>query len=215
MIHTKLRNRLAMKKLHKLVYVHYNVRLRVKNLMQERSDEDLYNPIDLNHIFNDDDILDEWMRKGEEPILSSDDLDWLDQDLPSREGREAARADDGGTSNRVSRRGSSIAQEKLVLLVKVRLLKKLFQILVVMKVTIEPIEGVATLLVTVKIVKTLVGTMEQVVALEQAVLLIVVMSIKLIMVCRGCREMRIIMPHKILIMDIGQAYGNNESTWKD
>ena len=38
-------------KLHKLVYVHYNVRLQVKNLMQERRNEDLYNPIDLNHIF--------------------------------------------------------------------------------------------------------------------------------------------------------------------
>ena len=37
-------------------------------------------------------------------------MDWLDQDLPSREGREAARADDGGTSNRVSMSGSSIAQ---------------------------------------------------------------------------------------------------------
>ena len=33
-------------------------------------------------------------------------------------------------------------------------------------VTIEPIEGVATLVMTVKIMKTLVGTMEQVVALE-------------------------------------------------
>ena len=52
-----------MKKLHKLVYVHYNMRLRVKNLMQERSNEDLYNPIDLNHIFNDDDILDEWIQE--------------------------------------------------------------------------------------------------------------------------------------------------------
>ena len=110
MIHTKLRNRLAMKKLHKLVYVHYNVRLRVKNLMQERSDEDLYNPIDLNHIFNDDDILDEWIREGEEPLLSYDNVDWLDQDLPSRECREVARADDGGISYRVSRSGSSIAQ---------------------------------------------------------------------------------------------------------
>ena len=110
LIHTKLRNRLAMKKLHKLVYVYYNVRLRVKNLMQERSDKDLYNPIDLNHIFNDDDILDEWMREEEEPILSYDNLDWLDQDLPSREDREAARADDGGTSYRVSRHGSSILQ---------------------------------------------------------------------------------------------------------
>ena len=61
LIHTKLHNRLAMKELYKLVYVHYNMRLQVKNLMQQRRDEDLYNPIDLNHIFNDDDILDEWI----------------------------------------------------------------------------------------------------------------------------------------------------------
>ncbi|RVW29255.1 hypothetical protein CK203_109747 [Vitis vinifera] len=89
LIHTKLRNRLAIKNLHKLVYVHYNMRLRVKNLMQERSNEDLYNPIDLNHIFNDDDILDEWIREGEEPILSSDNLDWLDKGFPTNEeGRE-------------------------------------------------------------------------------------------------------------------------------
>ena len=110
MIHTKLSNRLAMKKLHKLVYVHYNVQLQLKNLIQVQSDEDLYNPIDLNHIFNDDDILDEWIREGAEPILSFDNLDWLDQDLPSKEGREAARDDDGGTSYKVSRRTSSIAQ---------------------------------------------------------------------------------------------------------
>ena len=37
-------------------------------------------------------------------------MDWLDQDLPSREGREAALADDGGASNRIRRCGSSIAQ---------------------------------------------------------------------------------------------------------
>ena len=110
LINTKLRNRLEMKKLHKLVYIHYNVRLRVKNLMQERSDEDLYNPINLNNIFNDDDILDEWIREGEEPLISFDNLNWLDQDLLSREGREAARDDDGGISYRVSRRRSSIAQ---------------------------------------------------------------------------------------------------------
>ena len=61
------------------------MRLRVKNLMQKRSNEDLYNPIDLNHIFNDDDILDEWIREGEEPILSFDNLDWLDKGLPTNE----------------------------------------------------------------------------------------------------------------------------------
>ena len=67
-------------------------------------------PIDMNHIFNDDNILDAWIREGEGPILSSDNLDWLNQNLPSKEGREAARDDDGGISYRVSRRGSSIAQ---------------------------------------------------------------------------------------------------------
>ena len=46
-------------------------------------------------------------------------------------------------------------------------------------------------------------------------LLIVVILIKLIMACCGHRDMKIIMPHTILIMDIGQAYGNNEITWKD
>ena len=41
------------------------MRLRVKNLMQEQNNDDLYNSIYLNHIFNDDDILDEWIREGE------------------------------------------------------------------------------------------------------------------------------------------------------
>ena len=52
--------------------------------MQEQNNEDLYNPIDLNHIFNDD-ILDEWIREGDEPILSSDNLDWLDKYLLTNE----------------------------------------------------------------------------------------------------------------------------------
>ena len=39
-------------------------------------------------------------------------MDWLDHDLPSKEGREAAREDDGGTSYKVSRRSSSIAQTR-------------------------------------------------------------------------------------------------------
>ena len=46
------------------------MQLRVKNLMQEQNNEDLYKPINLNHIFNDDGILDEWIREGDEPILS-------------------------------------------------------------------------------------------------------------------------------------------------
>jgi len=63
LIHTKLRNRLAMKKLHKLVFVHYNMRLRVRNLTHQRDQDDYYNPINLNHVFNDDDILVAWIQE--------------------------------------------------------------------------------------------------------------------------------------------------------
>ena len=104
-----------MKKLHKLVYVHYNTRLGVNNLMQERNNEDFYNSIDLNHIFNDDDILNEWIREGKEPILSSDNLDWLDKGLPTNEeSRKIVHEDGGSTNRRVSRRTSNAIQEKYV-----------------------------------------------------------------------------------------------------
>ena len=65
-----------------------------------------------------------------------------------------------------------------------------------------------------KIVKTLMGTVEQVVTLKYVVLM-VVMLIKLIMACHGHKGMKIIMPHKIQIMDIDQAFENSENTWKD
>ena len=55
-------------------------------------------------------MLDNWIREREEPTLSSDNLDWLNQDLPSNEGKKASHENDGRTSYRVSRRASSIAQ---------------------------------------------------------------------------------------------------------
>ncbi|KAL0283797.1 UNVERIFIED_CONTAM: hypothetical protein Sangu_2866900 [Sesamum angustifolium] len=80
LIHTKLRNHLATEKLHKLVYAHYNMRLRVRNLMYQREDDDYYNPIDVNHIFHDNDILEVWTRETEDPMLPENDLDWLDEE---------------------------------------------------------------------------------------------------------------------------------------
>ena len=81
--------------------------------MQERNNEDLYNPIYLNHIFNDDGILYEWIREGEEPIISYDNLDWLDKGLPfNEEGREKIYEDDGATNPRVSRHTSIATQER-------------------------------------------------------------------------------------------------------
>ena len=58
-----------MKKLHKVVFVHYNMGLRVTNLTYQRDQDDYYNPIDLNYVFNDDDILDAWIQKREQPVL--------------------------------------------------------------------------------------------------------------------------------------------------
>ena len=58
LIHIKLHNRLAMKKLYKLVLVHYYMQVRVRNLTYQCDQDDYYNQIDLNRVFNDDDILD-------------------------------------------------------------------------------------------------------------------------------------------------------------
>ena len=48
--------------------------------MYMKDNEDYCNPIDLNHIFEDDDILDDWIRETEEPALD-DDLSWLDEGI--------------------------------------------------------------------------------------------------------------------------------------
>ena len=42
--------------------------------------DDYYNLIDLNNIFNDD-ILDKWIREGEQPMLPPDVLSWLDDGI--------------------------------------------------------------------------------------------------------------------------------------
>ena len=57
------------------------MRLRVRNLTCKSNTDDYYSLIDLNNIFNDDDILDEWIREGEQPMLPPDDLGWLDEGI--------------------------------------------------------------------------------------------------------------------------------------
>ncbi|RVW41384.1 hypothetical protein CK203_095183 [Vitis vinifera] len=58
-------------------------------------------------------LPDEWIREGEKPILSSDNLDWLDKGLPTNEeGRETVHEDDGATNRRVSRCTSNATQER-------------------------------------------------------------------------------------------------------
>ena len=97
----------------------------------------------MNHIINDDDTLDEWIREGDEPILSSDNLDWLDNGLPSNEeGRETIHKDDGATSHRVKRHTSNTTQEKDIdSCCKSKALRIVFQVTIVMMVTIRAIGG--------------------------------------------------------------------------
>ena len=73
MIHTKLRNRLTMKNSIKwcLCIIICGC---VRNLTYKRDQDDCYNPIDLNHVFNDDDILDAWIQEREQLILRENDL---------------------------------------------------------------------------------------------------------------------------------------------
>jgi len=69
--------------------------LRVRNLTCKSDTDDYYNPIDLNNIFNDDDILDEWIREGEQSMLPPDDLGWLDEGI-RRSDESGGDGDDDG-----------------------------------------------------------------------------------------------------------------------
>jgi len=81
--------------------------LRVRNLTHQRDQDDYYNPIDLNHVFNDDDILDAWIQERE-PVLREDDLHWLDEGISQGEEDKGAR--DGGDEG-PSQRGMGIAMD--------------------------------------------------------------------------------------------------------
>ncbi|RWR71850.1 hypothetical protein CKAN_00003400 [Cinnamomum micranthum f. kanehirae] len=92
LIHTKSRNRLTMQKLNKLVYYHYNLKLRNRTRERRASDDPNYCPISLDHIFREDDPLLPWIAEIEDPLLDSDPdfqeevRDLLDEDIGGAEG---------------------------------------------------------------------------------------------------------------------------------
>jgi len=97
-----------MKKLYKLVFVHYNIRLRVRNLTHQRDQDDYYNPIDLNHVFNDDAILDALIQEREQLVLREDDIHWLDEGISQS---EKDRGDRDGGDEGPSQKGKGIAMD--------------------------------------------------------------------------------------------------------
>ncbi|KAG8661099.1 hypothetical protein MANES_02G210140v8 [Manihot esculenta] len=87
LIHTKTRNRLKYQKLHALVFVHYNMRLKIRNVTR-KSQQELdrsYDPINLDYIFEEDDPLNSWLEERESPLLDGQPNPWLD-------GEEASNA---------------------------------------------------------------------------------------------------------------------------
>ena len=140
-------------------------------------------------------------------------MDWLDQDLPSREGREAARDDNGGTSYRVSRHGSNITQGRDIGSSR----KGKAPRIIVSNSSSDDGDnrankGCSNFSGDNEDSEDTIGDNGASGGIGASDVVDNDMLIKLIIACRGHREMKIIMPHKILIMDIGQAYGNNESS---
>eukprot|EP00262_Sarcandra_glabra_P022250 TRINITY_DN9814_c0_g2_i3.p1 TRINITY_DN9814_c0_g2~~TRINITY_DN9814_c0_g2_i3.p1 ORF type:complete len:129 (-),score=12.94 TRINITY_DN9814_c0_g2_i3:175-561(-) len=78
LIHTKSRNRLTMERLQDLVYCHYNMRLRVRNIQRAKRDDESFNPIELNNIFDDADPLREWIEEKEEALLDTEGTEWFE-----------------------------------------------------------------------------------------------------------------------------------------
>ncbi|KAJ6792927.1 Uncharacterized protein M6B38_236825 [Iris pallida] len=78
LIHTRPRNRLTIARLEKLVFVHYNMRLRVRNVERLGNNQ---NVIYLDEIFHDQDPLTAWTRKREAPLLDGRENEWLDDNL--------------------------------------------------------------------------------------------------------------------------------------
>jgi len=81
-----------MQKLNKLVYCHYNLKLRNRTRERRARDDPSYCPISLDHIFREDDPLLPWIAEIEDPLLDSDPnfqeevRDLLDEDMGEAEG---------------------------------------------------------------------------------------------------------------------------------
>jgi hypothetical protein len=63
-----------MERLEKLVFVHYNMRLRHRTLKRKETEEGL---IDLDNIFHEEDPLGEWIREREDCLLDGRDNNWI------------------------------------------------------------------------------------------------------------------------------------------
>lgn len=86
-----------MENLNKLVFVHYNMRLRNRGLQRQEKEG---RQINLDDIFHEADPLVEWSTERDDGVLDGEDNDWLDKEL-------AADATRSGSNDDGSDEGSS------------------------------------------------------------------------------------------------------------
>ena len=87
LLHTKVRNRLSHKKLNKLVYVNYNLRLRLADTSgpPRREEEDFIDQFTQISFYERDNPVRDWMeygRSNQAPVLDEEDEE-TDIPLPS------------------------------------------------------------------------------------------------------------------------------------
>ncbi|XP_056689155.1 uncharacterized protein [Spinacia oleracea] len=81
LVHTKIRNRLKYQRLHQIVYLRCNMKLKMRHLRRHGNDElnASYDPINLDYIFDVEDPLNEWLEESEAPVFEGDNMSWLDE----------------------------------------------------------------------------------------------------------------------------------------
>ncbi|XP_031386376.1 uncharacterized protein LOC116199913 isoform X2 [Punica granatum] len=94
-IHTKTRKRLKYEKLQKLVFVHYNMRLKHKHMMRRSREkiEESFNLITFDHIFTRVEPILEWLVEREAPLLDGNgNPEWLNEEGTNNDREEGVRS---------------------------------------------------------------------------------------------------------------------------
>ncbi|XP_059066890.1 uncharacterized protein LOC131858042 [Cryptomeria japonica] len=101
-IHSKRRNRLSMERLNDLVFVHYNLRHRTRQILDTDS-----SPITLAEI----DPESEWITESTDPIFTEEDHEWVDQADREAEAVAMAKEEDRARSGTGTSRAETMASQ--------------------------------------------------------------------------------------------------------
>jgi hypothetical protein len=107
LIHTKVHNQLSYKKLHKLVYINYNLRIRLRQAGMYKREEDPFDKLMELSLYDSQNLIRDWMvhgRSNEDPLLDEEDAQ-SDTPIPSR---IVTQVDDATTLQRITDKSSLV-----------------------------------------------------------------------------------------------------------